>query len=114
MEAIFGLLDPKIGGKEGWIGLGWPKNEEIIGKSKWPTAGFHRPIWARLPASGREIWRGGSPSPGLARRSVRVTRRWPEKLKMGKNRERRRKRERERERTGEEREREGILSNKNK
>ena len=67
----------KNGGREVWVGLGWPKNRKI----RWPivaaAAVFASPIWARPVVVRREILPTTSSGGGAPPWPARVASGWP-------------------------------------
>ena len=68
----------KIGGREVWVGLEWPKNEENRQPTVAAATAFAGPIWARPAAVGREIWQARSLGGGAPTWVAHESRGWPE------------------------------------
>ena len=74
------------GGREVWVGLKWPKNDEIRLPTVAAAAVFVSPIQARPAAVGREISRRWSSGGGAPPWPARVARWWPEASPTAKTR----------------------------
>ena len=68
---------PKIGGREVWVGLEWPKNRKIRRPTVAVAVAFAGLIWACLAVVRRETWPAGSSGGGDPPWSTRVARGWP-------------------------------------
>ena len=75
----------KNGGREVWVGLKWPENDEIR-RPIVAAAAFAGPIWARSAAVGREISRRWPSGGGAPPWPARVARWWPEASPTAKTR----------------------------
>ena len=77
---------PKMRGREVWVGLEWPKNEENRRPTVAVTAVFADPIRARPTAIGREIWPARSSRRAPPPWPARVQGWWPESSPKAKTR----------------------------
>ena len=68
----------KNGGREVWVGLEWPENEENRRPTVAAATVFAGPIRARPATVDREIWPVRSPGGGVPTWVARASRGWPE------------------------------------
>ena len=76
----------KNGGREVWVGLEWPKNEENRQPTVAAASAFAGSIRARPAAVGREIWPKRSPGGGAPTWVLGASRGWPETSPTAKTR----------------------------